>query len=54
MPAGVEVRAEVGVGLPGLEDLVGDLEQGVRDRDDRLLLGDREKPWEFPGLEIVL
>jgi hypothetical protein len=30
LPPGVEVRAEVGVGLTGLEDLVGDLEQGVR------------------------
>src|SRR5215471_1277981 len=35
---GVEVRAEVLVGLAALEDLVGDLEQGVCDCGDRLLL----------------
>ena len=36
--AGVEVGAQVGVWLAGLQDAVGDLEQGVRDRGDRPLL----------------
>src|SRR5262249_30113687 len=38
---GVEVGAEVLVRLAALENLVGDLEQGVGDRGDRLLLGGR-------------
>jgi hypothetical protein len=38
---GVEVRAQVPVGCPALEHLVGDLEKGVRDRSDGFLLGDR-------------
>src|SRR5262245_6097860 len=33
--ADVELGAQVGVGLAGLQDGVGDLEQGVRDRGDR-------------------
>ena len=36
--AGVEVGAQVGVWLAGLQDAVGDLEQGVGDRGDRPLL----------------
>ena len=56
--AGVEVGAEVGVGRAGLEDLVGDLQQGVGDRHDRALDGafvpgaaePADQPVE-PGLE---
>src|SRR5215472_13238966 len=36
-PAGVEVRAEVLIRLAAAEHLVGDLHQGVGDRQDRLL-----------------
>src|SRR5271169_4006723 len=36
--AGVEVGAQVGVWPAGLQDAVGDLEQGVGDRGDRPLL----------------
>ncbi len=40
-PPGVEVGAQVLVWGPGLEDLVGDLEQGVRDRGEGFLLRGR-------------
>lgn len=39
--AGVEVLAKVAVGRPGPQDGVGDLEEGVRDRHDGLLLRSR-------------
>jgi hypothetical protein len=60
-PAGAEVRARLLVRRPGLEDLVGDLEQGVRDRGDGLLfrgrvLGAAEPADQpvVPGLEPAL
>jgi hypothetical protein len=41
LTAGVEVRGGVLVGGGGPQDGLGDLEQGVRDRDDGLLLRGR-------------
>src|ERR1700677_2624450 len=38
LAAGVEVGAQVGVRPAGLQDAVGDLEQGMGDRGDRPLL----------------